>query len=51
MVRNSLKWVSYKQKKELVIDLKVIYKSPLAEIAKKSVNDFSIKWESISDDQ
>ncbi|EQA60900.1 transposase, mutator-like family protein [Leptospira alexanderi serovar Manhao 3 str. L 60] len=31
MVRNSLKWISYKQKKELVIDLKAIYKSPSAE--------------------
>ncbi|EQA64232.1 transposase, mutator-like family protein [Leptospira alexanderi serovar Manhao 3 str. L 60] len=26
MVRNSLKWVSYKQRKELVVDLKAIYK-------------------------
>lgn len=46
MVRNSLKWVSYKQKKELVIDLKAIYKSPSEEIAKKSLDDFSAKWDS-----
>ncbi|EKS02210.1 transposase, mutator-like family protein [Leptospira mayottensis 200901122] len=46
MVRNSLKWVSYKQKKELMIDLKAIYKSPSAEIAKKSLDDFSTKWDS-----
>nr|EMN19641.1 transposase, mutator-like family protein [Leptospira santarosai serovar Arenal str. MAVJ 401] len=46
MVRNSLKWVSYKQKKELVIDLKAIYKSPSAEIAKKALDDFATKWDS-----
>ncbi|OLY59902.1 IS256 family transposase [Leptospira santarosai serovar Guaricura] len=46
MVRNALKWVSYKQRKELVIDLKAIYKSPSAEIAKKSLDDFSTKWDS-----
>ncbi|EQA64037.1 transposase, mutator-like family protein [Leptospira alexanderi serovar Manhao 3 str. L 60] len=46
MVRNSLKWVSYKQRKELVVDLKAIYKSPSEEIAKKSLDDFSTKWDS-----
>lgn len=46
MVRNSLKWVSYKQKKEWMIDLKAIYKSPSEEIAKKSLDDFSTKWDS-----
>ncbi len=46
MVRNSLQWVSYKQKKELMIDLKTNYKSPSEEIAKKSLDDFSTKWDS-----
>ncbi|EKO78318.1 IS1356, transposase [Leptospira sp. Fiocruz LV3954] len=46
MVRNSLKLVSYKQKKELVIDLKAIYKSPSEEIAKKALDDFATKWDS-----
>ncbi|EMF80286.1 transposase, mutator-like family protein [Leptospira weilii serovar Topaz str. LT2116] len=32
MVRNSLKWVSYKQRKELALDLKAIYQSPSEDI-------------------
>ncbi|EMF80449.1 transposase, mutator-like family protein [Leptospira weilii serovar Topaz str. LT2116] len=45
MVRNSLKWVSYKQRKELALDLKAIYTSPSAEMAKKVLDDFSAKWD------
>ncbi|EMF82619.1 transposase, mutator family [Leptospira weilii serovar Topaz str. LT2116] len=46
MVRNSLKWVSYKQRKELALDLKAIYQSPSEEMAKKCLDDFSAKWDS-----
>ncbi|EKR98195.1 transposase, mutator-like family protein [Leptospira mayottensis 200901122] len=46
MVRNYLKWVSYKQKKELMIDLKTIYESSSEKIAKKSLDDSATKWES-----
>ncbi|EKR98451.1 hypothetical protein LEP1GSC125_1775 [Leptospira mayottensis 200901122] len=38
-----MKWISYKQKKELTIDLNAIYKSPSEEIAKKNLDDFSAK--------
>ncbi|EMF81241.1 transposase, mutator family [Leptospira weilii serovar Topaz str. LT2116] len=46
MVRNSLKWVSYKQRKELALDLKAIYQSPSEEMAKKCLDDFEAKWDS-----
>jgi putative transposase len=45
MVRNSLKYVSYKVKKELAKDLKSIYRAVNAESAEKALNDFSAKWD------
>lgn len=45
MVRNSLKYVSYKVRKELAADLKMIYQSVNAEMAEKHLNDFAQKWD------
>jgi transposase-like protein len=45
MVRNSLKYVSYKVRKELAKDLKMIYQSVNAEMAEKNLNDFAQKWD------
>jgi putative transposase len=45
MVRNSLKYVSYKVRKEMAKDLKMIYQSVNAEMAEKSLNDFAKKWD------
>ncbi|EMF79563.1 transposase, mutator-like family protein, partial [Leptospira weilii serovar Topaz str. LT2116] len=38
--------VSYKQRKELALDLKAIYQSPSEEMAKKCLDDFEAKWDS-----
>jgi putative transposase len=45
MVRNSLKYVSYKVRKELAKDLKLIYQSVNSEMAEKHLNDFAGKWD------
>lgn len=45
MVRNSLKYVSYKVKKELAKDLKSIYRAVNVESAENALNDFSAKWD------
>lgn len=44
MVRNSLKYVSWKQRKEVAADLKAIYQAPTAEQAEMSLTDFEEKW-------
>ncbi len=46
MVRNSLKYVSYKDRRDLVKDLKPIYKADTAEMAEKNLDKFSEKWDS-----
>ena len=46
MVRNSLRYVSYKDRKEVVSDLKKIYQSPTAEHGKKELENFSRAWDS-----
>jgi putative transposase len=45
MVRNSLRFVSYKVRKEIAKDLKLIYQAVNAEMAEKALNDFSKKWD------
>ncbi len=45
MVRNSLKYVSYKDRKALVEDLKAIYKAKTLEEAELGLDDFSSKWD------
>lgn len=45
MVRNSLTYVSYKQRKEIAGDLKVIYSSPTAAQAELELTAFEKKWD------
>jgi putative transposase len=45
MVRNSLKYVSWKQRKEVAADLKVIYHSATAELAELHLTAFAQKWD------
>jgi len=45
MVRNSLKYVTFKDKKQVASNLKSIYNSPTLEEAEKSLDDFSEKWD------
>jgi len=46
MVRNSLKYVSYKDRKELAADLKKIYSSITLEEAEQELSQFEKKWDS-----
>jgi len=46
MVRNSLKFVSYKDRKNIATDLKEIYHSSTVELAEKALETFSSKWDS-----
>ena len=43
-IRNSLKFVSYKDRKELVGDLKPIYQAPTEEAAHMALEVFDSKW-------
>jgi putative transposase len=45
MVRHSLNYVSWKQRKEVDTDLKTIYQSPTVEMAEKSLDAFAAKWD------
>lgn len=45
MVRNSLKYVSWKQRKEVADDLKAIYQSATAEQAEMELTAFEAKWD------
>ena len=45
MVRNSLKYVSWKQRKEVAGDLKTIYQASTAEQAEMCLTDFEEKWD------
>lgn len=45
MVRNSLKYVPHKNKKEVAEDLKKIYNSDTEELAKKNLEFFKEKWD------
>jgi putative transposase len=45
MVRNSLRYVSWKQRKEVAADLKLIYTSPTAEQAEMELSAFEAKWD------
>ena len=44
MVRNSLKFVSYKYEKEFIADLQKIYRAPSEEIAKSELDSFVQTW-------
>ena len=45
LVRNSLKYVSWKQRKEVAGDLKTIYQASTAEQAEMGLRDFEEKWD------
>lgn len=45
-IRNSMKFVSYKDRKALVADLKPIYAAATEEIALEALGDFAKKWDS-----
>jgi len=45
MVRNSLKYVSWKQRKEVAADLKIIYHASTAEQAEMGLTNFQEKWD------
>ena len=46
MVRNSLKFVPFKDRKEVAADLKKIYTAVNEEQARKELNSFKQKWDS-----
>lgn len=45
MVRNSLRFVSWKQRKEVAADLKVIYQAPTLDQAETNLKAFAKKWD------
>lgn len=45
MVRHSLRYVSWKQRKEVAADLKSIYSAPTVEQAEASLTAFAAKWD------
>lgn len=46
LVRNSLKFVSYKDRKEIASDLKGVYRSVTVSQAEAALSDFASKWDS-----
>ncbi len=44
MVRNSLKYVSWKERKEVARDLKKIYQASTESLGKKALDEFEEKW-------
>jgi putative transposase len=45
MVRHSLNYVSWKQRKEVAADLKTIYQATTVELAEMNLDAFAIKWD------
>jgi len=45
LIRNSLKYVSYKHRKEVAKDLKYIYNAPTADAAFDELTNFAEKWD------
>ena len=45
LIRNSLKFVSYKERKAVAKDLKAIYSAPTVEAAEQELNHFAEKWD------
>lgn len=44
LIRNSLSFVSWKERKALAADLKLIYRAPTAEMAEMALADFRVKY-------
>jgi len=45
MVRNSLRYVSWKERKAVAVDLRKIYTAPTAEAASVALESFAAKWD------
>jgi putative transposase len=45
MIRTSLKYVTWQDRKQVVADLKPIYKAPTADEAERQLSEFEEKWE------
>jgi putative transposase len=45
LVRHSVKYVSYKDRKALTADLKTVYQAPTAKEAEKNLEEFAAKWD------
>ena len=45
MVRHSLNYVSWKQRKEVAVDLKMIYQAATVELAEWNLEAFAGKWD------
>jgi len=45
MVRNSVRYVNWKDRKQLCADLKTIYKAATAELAETALEEFAQKWD------
>ena len=45
MVRNSLKFVSYKDRKKIASDLKEVYRASTVDQAEAALTDFALKWD------
>ena len=45
MVRNSVRFVNWKDRKEICSDLKTIYKAATEELAETALDDFGQKWD------
>jgi putative transposase len=46
MIRNSLKYVNWKERKAVARDLKAIYTAPTVEAAEAALEEFSSRWDS-----
>lgn len=45
LVRHSLKYVSYKDRKEVAVDLKAVYQAASASEAEQNLDEFASKWD------
>ena len=45
MVRHTMNYVSWKQKREVAADLRTIYTAPTADAAKLALEQFAAKWD------
>lgn len=45
MIRNSVRYVNWKDRKELCADLKTVYKAATAELAETALEEFAKKWD------
>ena len=44
MVRNSLRYVSWRERKEVAADLRLVYRAATEDLAEKALDDFEAKW-------